>query len=161
MLRGRFRKSFDDTVDLKNLDKFGSLITAKELSLEGIPPGSYQLAIRIKDPSSGKITGQSVTFTVAPLLEAKQPILISQGRFSSPQMEAANDYERALCWLSQGRESEAVTALESSFKLSQNQAVRVLLEHLQHRNSGNTGTGHSELLKKENQLHLTEKERQL
>jgi GWxTD domain-containing protein len=158
---GRFRKSFDDTIDLKNLDKFGSLITAKELSLEGIPPGSYQLAIRIKDPSSGKITGQSVTFTVAPLVEAKQPILISQSRFSSPQIEAANDYERALCWLSQGRESEAVTALESSFKLSQNHAVQLLLEHLQHRNSGNAGTGHSELLKKEDKSPLTEKERQI
>jgi GWxTD domain-containing protein len=158
---GRFRKSFDDKIDLKNLDKFGSLITAKELSLDGVPPGSYQLAIRIKDPASGKTAGQSVTFIVTPITDSRQPILISQGRFSSPQMDAANDYERALCWLSQGRESEAVAALESSFKQSQNQAVKSLLEHLQHRNSGNTGTGHSELLNKKNQSQLTEKERQL
>jgi hypothetical protein len=119
------------------------------------------LAIRIKDPASGKTAGQSVTFIVSPITESRQPILVSQGRFSSPQMDAANDYERALCWLSQGRESEAVAALESSFKQSQNQAVKSLLEHLQHRNSGNTGTGHSELLNKKNQSHLSEKERQL
>ncbi len=158
---GRFRKSFDDNVDLQNLDKFGSLITAKELSLEGVPPGSYQLAVRFKDSDSRKVTGQSVAFTVLPLTESRQPILVSQGRVSSPQLEAANDYERALCWLSQGRESEAVTALESSFKLSQNQAVRSLLEQLQHRNSGNPGAGHSELYKKQNPSQSLNKERQL
>lgn len=153
---GKFRKSFEDKLDLGKADQFGSLVIAKELSLEGVPAGSYQLAVRIKDPSTGKITGQSVSFTFVPSGEEKRPILVSQGRVSSPRLEAANDYERALCWLSQGREDEAVAALESSWKLSQNQAVRSLLEHLQHRNAGRPGSGHSELLKDRSEISKKE-----
>lgn len=128
-LANRFRKTFEDHLDLGRADAFGSVITAKTLSIEELSPGAYQLALRVKDPQSGKISARSVAFTVT-AGEEPQPIVISRGGAQTPQWLAANQYERALCWLAQEHPSEAVSALEASWNLSRNAATRGLLQHL-------------------------------
>ena len=127
----KFRKTFQDKLDLKAADSYGSLITSKSLPLDEFPPGAYQVVVRAKDSRTGRITAASAPFTVVAGPDEPQPIVISQGRLDTPQWTAANEYERALCWLSQGRKKEAVTALEASWQLSRNPAVNHLLQELQ------------------------------
>lgn len=129
----KFRKTFEERLDLRKADSFGVLLTAKTLSLEELSPGTYQLALRVKEPQSGKISAQSVSFTVTGGEEDAPPIVISRNEAESPQQMAASSYERALCWLAQDRLSEAVTNLEASWQLSHNPVTKGLLEHLYER----------------------------
>jgi hypothetical protein len=129
----RIRKTFEDKLDLRNADPFGSLITGKTLSTEELTQGNYQVVVRIKDPGTGRITARSASFAIADNAGEIQPIVVSQSHAETPQWLAANQYERALCWLSQGRSREAVTALETSWKFNQNPAVQNLLQLLRER----------------------------
>ena len=127
----KVRKSFEEKIDLKAADAHGSLVTSKTLPLEEFSPGPYQVVVRIKDSRTGRITAASAPFTIVAGNDEPKPVVISQGRAETPQWTAANEYERALCWLSQGRKQEAVTALEASYRLSRNPAVGGLLQKLQ------------------------------
>ncbi len=130
-LVNRVRKTYEDRIQLKAADAHGSLITSKALPIEELAPGPYQVVVRIKDSLTSRITAASAPFTVAAGSDEPQPIVISQGRTATAQWAAAAEYERALCWLSQGRRHEAVTALQASFKLSGNPVVGGLLQRLQ------------------------------
>ena len=81
-------------------------------------------------PRTGRITAATAPFTIVAGSDEPQPVVISQGRADTPQWIAATRYERALCWLSQGRRKEAVEALEASYRLTQNPAVGGLLQQL-------------------------------
>lgn len=130
----KFRKVFQEKLDLRQADSFGSIVTSKTLSIEELAPGSYQLALRIRHPQTGKITGRAAGFVVVNSAEEPpDPIVISRAGAQSPQWLAANYYERALCWLAQDRLSEALAALEESCKLSRNASVETLLRHLYER----------------------------
>jgi GWxTD domain-containing protein len=129
----KFRKTFEERLDLRRADSFGALLTAKTLSLEELSPGAYQLAVRVKDPQTGKISARSVSFTVTAGEEDAPPIVISRHEAESAQQLAASRYERALCWLAQDRPSEAVANLEASWQLSHNPVTKGLLEHLYER----------------------------
>lgn len=127
-----YRKTFEDKLDMGRAAA-GSLLTAKTLGLEDISPGTYQLAVRIKDPQTGRLTAASVGFSVLGAQDDPAPIVVSRGGTDTPQWIAVNQYERALCWLAQDRPSEAVTSLEASWKLNQNPVTKGLLQHLYER----------------------------
>ncbi|PWU01269.1 MAG: hypothetical protein C5B51_23090 [Terriglobia bacterium] len=134
----KFRKSFEEKLPLSKADSYGSLYTAKSLPTGELTAGSYQLVVRLKDPGSGRITAKSIPFTVV-TGDRKPAIVVSQTRSETPQWKAATYYERALCWLAQGRQPEALQALESSWSLTSNKRIEPLLQHL--RASAN-GLGH-------------------
>lgn len=139
-LTAKLRKTFEEKLDLRRTDALGSVVTAKTLSIEDLAPGSYQLALRIKDPRSGRITGGSTSFVVVNTEEQAEPIVISRTAGQAPQFLAANHYERALCWLAQGRPREALASLESSWKINQNPATAAILQQLYER----TGQGNKQ-----------------
>jgi GWxTD domain-containing protein len=126
----KFRTSFEEKLPLTKADMYGSLFTAKSLATGDLTAGSYQLVVRLKDPRTGRFTAKSLPFVVV-TSEEKPPIVVSQARVDTPEWQAANYYERALCWLAQGREPEALKALETSWTLSGNKAIEPLLRHLQ------------------------------
>lgn len=142
-MNGSFRKTFEDKLDPRQANAFGSLLVSKLLPLAEIQQGSYQLAIRIRDPQSGKVAASSVAFTVTSNEEHSTPIVISQARPGTLQAKAVSQYERALCFLSQGLEPEATRALENSWSMFPNPAIRPLLNHLHQR----AGTGANTLHK--------------
>ncbi|HWQ54397.1 MAG TPA: GWxTD domain-containing protein [Bryobacteraceae bacterium] len=126
----RVRKTFEDKLSLRATDAFGSLMVGKTLSTDELQPGAYQLAVRVKDSRTGRIAARSVTFTVTDAAGETQPVVVSEGQADTPPRLAAMHYERALCWLAQGRSQEAVAALEASWNITQNPAVQGLLQHL-------------------------------
>lgn len=126
----RFRKSFEEDLDLKNADANGALLTSKTLAIEELTPGTYQLALRITDPSTGRISARSAAFSVVASTDDLQPVIVSQSISESSEALAANHYQRALCFLSQGKKSEAVQALEAAWSLTRNPVVRGALDHL-------------------------------
>lgn len=126
----RFRKTFEDKLDLRAADASGSLMVGKTLSTDELPPGVYQLAVRIKDSRTGRIAARSVGFTITDAAGEIQPVVVSEGQADTPPRLAAMHYERALCWLAQGRSQEAMSALEASWSITKNPAVQGLLQHL-------------------------------
>jgi hypothetical protein len=138
-LSTKFRKTFQDRLDLSRSDN-GTLLTAKTLPIDELPPGAYQLAVRIKEPQTGRMAASSAGFVVLGAQDEAAPIIISRGATGTPQWEAVNQYERALCWLAQDRPSEAVTSLEASWKLNQNRMTKGLLEHLYEQTGQRTKT---------------------
>jgi GWxTD domain-containing protein len=124
------KKSFDDSLNLHSADVSGTILTAKTLPIQELGPGQYRLSIRLEDPTSGKTSAQAIPFTIVNEMEGEQPIVIARSRNNSTQGLAAVEYERALCLLSQEKRPEAIQALKASLDLSQNAAVKSLLEHL-------------------------------
>ena len=135
---GKFRKSFEDKLSPAKADSFGTVFTAKSLPVGDLVPGTYQLVVRLKDPGSGRIAARTASFTVVPS-EEKPPIVVSQARTETPVWQAASYYERALCYLAQGHEPEALKALETSWTLSGNKATELLLQHLRERAGAHRG----------------------
>jgi len=81
----RLRKSFEDKLDLRQADAFGSLTVAKSLSIEELTPGAYQLAVRVKDPGTGKISARSVGFLVSAQPDELPPIVVSRAGAGAEQ----------------------------------------------------------------------------
>ena len=131
---GKFRKTVDDRLDLTQSDSAGVVSTAKSLPIDDLAPGAYQLALRLRNPKTGEVTGRSAGFVVVNQ-EEEQPILVSRPAATGPQSAAAAHYERALCWLAQERPAEALREAEASGRLMQTPAARELVEQLRARAS--------------------------
>lgn len=125
-ITGKFRKTFEDKVDL---DTAGAALVAKTLAIGELPPGSYMLALRLRNPRSGQVVGRSARFQVT-AQEEERPIVVARPVQSGPQALAAVHYERALCWLSQQRPEEALREAEASWRMSQTPAAKQLMEGL-------------------------------
>jgi hypothetical protein len=126
----KIRTSLQETLQLTRADASGSLLVAKTLPIESLAPGPYHLVVRLRDPQSGRISARSAAFTVVDTVEQNDPVIVSRQSLNTPAWQAAADYERALCWLAQGRRAEAVSALESSWRISRSPAVQALLQQL-------------------------------
>jgi GWxTD domain-containing protein len=126
----RVKKSFEESLDPGSADAHGTILTSKTLPIEELAPGSYQLAVRVLDPATGRISARSAQVTVVAGVDDMQPVIVSQSLPDHPRTVAANHYQRALCFLSQGRKAEAVRALEAAWTLTKDPVVRGALEHL-------------------------------
>ena len=129
---GKYRKTFEDKVDLAQADATGVVWTAKSLAIDELSPGAYQLALRLRNPRTGEVTGRAAGFLVVSQ-EEDRPILVARPALAGSQGAAAAHYERALCWLAQEQPREALREAEASWRLIQTPAARQLLEQLRAR----------------------------
>ncbi|MFB3778026.1 MAG: GWxTD domain-containing protein [Bryobacteraceae bacterium] len=128
-ISGKFRKTFEDKVDVTEAGTAGVTLVAKTLDIGELSPGSYMLALRLRNTRSGEVVGRSARFQVTAQGE-ERPIVVAKPPQSGPQAMAAVHYERALCWLSQQRPDEALREAEASWRLSQLPAAKQLMEVL-------------------------------
>ena len=129
---GKFRKTIEGKLDFTQSDSAGVVSAAQSLPIDDLAPGAYQLALRLRNPKTGQVTGRSAGFVVVSQ-EEEQPILVARPVVAGPQGAAAAHYERALCWLAQERPAEALREAEASGRLMQTPAARQLLEQLRAR----------------------------
>ena len=129
---GKFRKTIEGRLDFTQSDSTGVVSAAQSLPIDDLAPGAYQLALRLRNPKTGQVTGRSAGFVVVNQ-EEEQPILVARPVVAGPQGAAAAHYERALCWLAQERPAEALREAEASGRLMQTPAARQLLEQLRAR----------------------------
>jgi len=127
---GKYRKTVKEKVKLGQADSDGVILVANTLSIEDLQPGTYILALRLQDPLTGEVQGRSVRFQVIGT-EEEHPVVIAKPVQTGSQAMAATHYERALCWLSQKRTQEAFREAEASWRLSQTEAARQLMQGLQ------------------------------
>jgi hypothetical protein len=128
-ITGKFRKTFEDKVDLAKSGPAGVALVAKTLAIDELAPGSYMLALRLRNARTGEVIGRSARFQVT-AQEQERPVVVARPPQAGSQALAAVHYERALCWLSQQRPEEAIREAEASWRLSQTPAARQLLEGL-------------------------------
>lgn len=127
----KVRRTYEDKLDPKLADAYGSLTTSKVLATEDLPAGAYQVVVRVKDAATGKLAARSASFRISSVDEDQfRPVVISRGNLGTPQWIAAGHYERALAWLSQGRHAEALAALELSRQTAPNGPAEELLRKL-------------------------------
>jgi GWxTD domain-containing protein len=130
------KKTTVEKIDAARADANGTLFVARTLDLAEFGPGAYQLAVRFKDPVTGKIAASQCRFAVAAEDAALAPIVVSPAPSEAPERQAAQHYERALAWLAQGDRTQAIACLQASWQLSKNQAVEGLLSQLNVRANG-------------------------
>ena len=129
---GKFRKTIEGKLDWTQSDSTGVVSAAQSLPIDDLTPGAYQLALRLRNPKTGQITGRSAGFVVVNQ-EEEQPILVARPAVPGPQSAAAAHYERALCWLAQEQPREALREAEASYRLIQTPAARQLIEQFRAR----------------------------
>ncbi len=129
---GKFRKTIEGKLDLTQSDSTGVVSAAQSLPIDDLAPGAYQLALRLRNPKTGEVTGRSAGFVVVNQEEEK-PILVARPAAAEPQGAAAAHYERALCWLAQEQPQKALREAEASWRLIQTPAARQLLEQFRAR----------------------------
>jgi GWxTD domain-containing protein len=123
------RKTFEEKVVLDRPDSGGASLVTTTLATEDLPLGSYILAMRLRNSGSGEVHGRSVQFQVISK-EEDRPIVIARPVQTGAQAAAALHYEKSLCWLSQQRPQEALREAKASWRLSQTEAARQLMEVL-------------------------------
>ena len=128
-ITGKFRKTFEDKVDIVKSGPAGVALVAKTLAIDELAPGSYMLALRLRNARSGEVIGRSARFQIT-AQEEERPVVVARPFQPGAQALAAVHYERALCWISQQRPEEARREAEASWRLSQIPAVRQLLDGL-------------------------------
>jgi GWxTD domain-containing protein len=129
-ISSRFQKTFEEKVNLGQADSSGVVLVTRTLPVEDLQPGSYILALRLHDSATGEIHGRSVRFQVISK-EEERPVVIAKAAQNDSLATAATHYERALCWLSQQRPEEAFREAAASWRLSQTEAARQLMQGLQ------------------------------
>jgi GWxTD domain-containing protein len=127
---GKFRKTIKEKIKLGQADSGGVVLVTNSLPTEDLQPGIYMLALRLQDPSTGDVHGRSIRFQIIGT-EEERPIVIAKPVQTGSQALAATHYEKALCWLSQQRPEEALREAEASWRLSQSEAARQLMQELQ------------------------------
>ena len=128
-LTGKSQKTIEESSIRGQADANGVVLVTSALPIEGLAPGNYILALRLRNPGSGEEFGRSVRFQVAAADDGR-PVVIARPVQTSPEAKAAIHYERALCWLSQQHTEEAYREAEASWRLSQAEPARQLMERL-------------------------------
>ncbi len=126
---GKLRKTIEDKVNLAAADAAGRLLVARTLPIDDLSPGQYLLALRLRNPRTGEVVGRSAKFAVVSQGDPR-PIVAARPAPAGPRETAAAHYERALCWLAQGRAPEALREAEASWRVFQTPAARQLLDRL-------------------------------
>ncbi len=126
---GKFRKTFEDRVDMGRPGTNGVALVAKTLAIDDLSPGPYRLALRLRNKRTGEVIGRSAAFLVVPQMD-ERPIQITRTRPPGPQGAAEVHYERALCWLAQERAQEAYREAEASLRLVRTPVAQQLLQQL-------------------------------
>lgn len=137
-INNRLRKTFEEKVTLQRTESDSVSLVTTTLATEDLPPGSYILALRLRNAQTGETHGRSVRFQVV-ADEESRPIVVAKPVQVGEQAMAALHYEKALCWLSQQRFQEALREAEASLRLSRSGAVQQLVEALRAQAKGTVG----------------------
>jgi hypothetical protein len=101
-------RTTEDKLDRKRFDRFGSLIVGKSVPLGELPPGAYIVSIQVTDTASGRTTGTTVPFRLAPNV-LPTPNVLSPELKLDDEREGNFDFWRGLCSLAQNVPDEAAT----------------------------------------------------
>jgi tetratricopeptide (TPR) repeat protein len=121
-------KTVVDEFKKGQFNNFGAMVNGKKIDTMDLEPGNYRLSVTLTDPAWREKAFASLSFRIA----AGSPGPSSWDVVDPELLEFAKkgvfDYERALCYLSQGNTMGGVTWLESAFqKNSDDEAVRTKL----------------------------------
>lgn len=132
----RVRKVSSEKLEVSNRDLYGYMKVVRTLDIREFSPGSYLLAIRVKDPVSGQVSGRTVSFRIGAQEGLLQPVIISRASSGDQRWRASTYYERALCYLEQKELQRAIKFLELANRTYPTKQVSDLLNHLKASASG-------------------------
>lgn len=108
-------KKVEEDVAMEQFDRYGSMITGKKLSTDGLTAGSYRLLVAAVDPSTSKKIFSSMTFHIS---AASTPGSWNTYDETLPKQYANGslDLARGNALIAMGRREEAVPYLERAYK---------------------------------------------
>ena len=123
-------QNLTEEVAWNQFDANGTLISGKKISTDKLLPGSYRMAITVTDPTTRDKSVASFLFRVSdregslPIWDVTDPDATEESR------NGKRDYERALCYLSQGNQREAIASLQKAYNKNPDEQTRAKLVDL-------------------------------
>jgi GWxTD domain-containing protein len=124
------RMGMHDTQTIKEdlprnqFDANGTLVNGKKIATTALPPGEYRMAITVSDPATRSRSSATFLFRLVDTL-ASLPIWDITDPQSAEDVEMGRrDYQRALCYASQGDQQKALTYLRKAYKKNSDEQTR-------------------------------------
>jgi GWxTD domain-containing protein len=125
-LGARDNKTIQDEIPLEQLDAGGSVVSGKQIPTVELTPGNYRLAMTVRDPDTQEKTYGALTFSVFTTTTNAAPAWdVSDDQTGERSRTGFADYQRALCYASQGNAARALEWFQKAYaKNSSDERVR-------------------------------------
>jgi GWxTD domain-containing protein len=102
----------------------GTIINGKKISTSELGPGAYRMEITVKDPATQKRAFASFQFQISDGRAAPLSWDVTDPMAGEDVRKGTRDYHRALCYISQGDQPEALTYLRNAYKKDPSEPTR-------------------------------------
>jgi len=124
-------KTLQDELQRSEFDANGTLINGKKIPISDLKPGNYRMVVTVSDPATRERAFSSLNFRVVSSEPANRIWDVIDPSASDDARLGVGESQRALCYLSQGKDSEAIGWLTRSYRKDpSNEVVRSKLVEL-------------------------------
>lgn len=111
-LEAQDTKTIADQLPLDQFDKAGSVINGKQILTADFPPGQYRLVMTLRDPETQAKVYGSFNFSISASTSPTPSWDVTAGE---SEASGEQDWQRALCYLAQGKKAQATDWLHSAY----------------------------------------------
>jgi GWxTD domain-containing protein len=102
----------------------GTLINGKKITTFDMPAGRYRLAVTVSDPVTHERAFTSFNFTIAGSAETPSSWDVSDPDAQQELRQGTRDYQRGLCYLSEGNVDQAIVSFRRAWQKSSDEFIR-------------------------------------
>ncbi len=124
----RDTKTIADDLERKQFDDYGTIINGKVIPTLDLPAGNYRVTVGVSDPQNRDRAFSSFNVRVSSSAAAPAAWDVNDPELAQEAQTGVLDYQRALSYLAEGKEKDALPWLKNAFeKNPQQEQVRARL----------------------------------
>ncbi len=108
-------QTVQDEVSRDQFDENGAMINGKKIPSDKMGPGSYRMAITVTDPATHGRSVASFQFRVSDAGASRPAWDITDPQAAEDVQNGTRDYQRALCFISQNNQQQAIASLQAAY----------------------------------------------
>lgn len=120
----RDTQTLQEEVSRDQFDGNGALINGKKIPTAKLGPGSYRMAITVTDPATHSRSVASFQFRISDTGASPPAWDITDPEAAEDVRTGTRDYQRALCYISQGDQQRAIAYLQTAYSKSPAEPTR-------------------------------------
>jgi GWxTD domain-containing protein len=113
-------QTIHDEIPLDQLDAGGSVINGKRIATGDLPSGNYRLVMTLRDPERQVKVFGFLSFSIYASATPVAAWDVYDGTLIDSSRNGFADFQRALCYLTLGNKTTALTSLENAYKKNPN-----------------------------------------
>lgn len=117
-------KTITEKLPRKQFAANGSIINGKKISTLDMPPGTYRLVVTVSDPVNHEQAFTSFSFAIAGSSETPASWDVSDPDAQKEMKEGRRDYQRGLCYVSQGNLEKAIVSYRRAWQKKPDENIR-------------------------------------